>query len=164
MFGYSVFREHVSDEDGCKVFGGAMDGGRNEYALLGEPVDNYKDGVESGGSWKRFDEIHRDGVPRTFGDRELFQQPIGLVSLGLRSHAGSTGLHIFLDKFSESGPSIVASDEVDGLVLAGVSGENVVVFISEHTEPKVVGIRDIDEVVVPEESIGGYYPIREWIL
>src|ERR1700679_2372656 len=160
MLGYSVFREHVSDEDGCKVFGGAMDGGRNEYALLGEPVDNYKDGVESGGSWKRFDEIHRDGVPRTFGDRKLFQQPIGLVSLGLRSHAGRARHHIFLDEFSESGPSIVAPDEVDSLILARVSGEDVVVFVLKHTEPKVVGVGDVDKVIVPEESIGGYYPIR----
>ena len=43
MLGYSVLGEHMSDEQHSKVFGHAVDCCWDEYALLGESVDNHKD-------------------------------------------------------------------------------------------------------------------------
>ena len=39
----SVLGEHMSDEQHSKVFRCAVDCHRNEYALLGESVNNHKD-------------------------------------------------------------------------------------------------------------------------
>ena len=43
MFWNAMFREHMHNEQHCKAFGSAVDGCRNEYALLGEPVHNHQD-------------------------------------------------------------------------------------------------------------------------
>ena len=54
-----------------------------------------------------------------------------------------------------------------------MSRENVVVFISEDTEPEVVGVRDVDEIVVMEESVRSNRPMglqflivsnEEWVI
>ena len=41
MFRHTMFGEYVEDEKSCKVFRSAVDGSRDEYALLGEPIDDY---------------------------------------------------------------------------------------------------------------------------
>ena len=41
MFQKAMLREHVHNEQHCKVFGSAVDGCWNEYALLGESVNNH---------------------------------------------------------------------------------------------------------------------------
>ena len=43
MFWNAVFGEHVHNEQHCKVFGSAVNGCRNEYALLRESVNNHQD-------------------------------------------------------------------------------------------------------------------------
>ena len=43
MFQNAVFGEHVHNEQHCKAFGSAVNGCRNEYALLGESVNNHQD-------------------------------------------------------------------------------------------------------------------------
>ena len=43
MFWNAVFGEHVHIEQHCKVFGNALNGCQNEYALLGESVNNHQD-------------------------------------------------------------------------------------------------------------------------
>ena len=43
MFWNAVFGEHVHNEQHCKVFGSAVNGCWNEYALLGELVNNHQD-------------------------------------------------------------------------------------------------------------------------
>ena len=43
MFWNTVLGEHMHNEQHCKVFGSAMDGCQNEYALLGESVNNHQD-------------------------------------------------------------------------------------------------------------------------
>ena len=43
MFQNTVLGEHVHNEQHCKVFGSAVDGCWNEYALLGESVNNHQD-------------------------------------------------------------------------------------------------------------------------
>ena len=76
------------------------------------------------------------------------------MPLGFGSHTSCTRFTIFLDKFMESGPGIIAVDEVHCLILTGMSGEVVVVLVAENSEPEVVGIGDIYETIVVEKSIG----------
>ena len=68
-------------------------------------------------------------------------------------HTSCTRFTIFLDKFMESGPGIVAVDEVHCLILTGMSGEDMVMLIAENLEPEVIGIRDVYETIVVEKSI-----------
>ena len=42
-FQNAVFGEHVHNEQHCKVFRSAVNGCRNEYALLRESVNNHQD-------------------------------------------------------------------------------------------------------------------------
>ena len=78
--------------------------------------------------------------------------------MGFGSHTGGARLDIFLDKFTESWPGVIATDEVNGFHLTRMSGEDVVVFVMENTEPEVVGIGNVDKVVVTEESIRSNRP------
>jgi hypothetical protein len=57
------------------------------------------------------------------------------MSLGFGAHTSCTRFAILLDKFTESGPGIVAMDEVDGLVLTGMSRKDVIMLVTEITEP-----------------------------
>ena len=76
------------------------------------------------------------------------------MPLGFGSHTTCTRFTIFLDKFMESRPGIIAADEVHCLILTGISGEDVVVLVAENSELEVIGIRDIYETIVAEKSIG----------
>ena len=62
------------------------------------------------------------------------------MPLGFGSHTSCTRFTIFLDKFAESGPGIIAADEVHCLILTGMSGEDVVVLVAENSELEVVGM------------------------
>ena len=72
------------------------------------------------------------------------------MPLGFGSHTSCT---IFLDKFMESGPSIIAVDEVHCLFLTRMSGEDVVMLVAENLEPEVTGIRDVYETIMAEKSV-----------
>ena len=76
------------------------------------------------------------------------------MPLGIGLHTSCTRFTIFLDKFTESGPGIIAVDEVHCLILTRMSREDVVVLVAENSELEVVGIRDIYETIVAEKSIG----------
>ena len=43
IFLNAVIGEHMHNKQHCKVFGSAVDGCQNEYALLGELVNNHQD-------------------------------------------------------------------------------------------------------------------------
>ena len=75
------------------------------------------------------------------------------MPLGFGSHTSCTRFTIFLDKFAESGPGIIAANEVHCLILTGMSREDVVMLVAENLEPEVIGIRDVYEIVVAEKSI-----------
>ena len=75
------------------------------------------------------------------------------MPLGFGSHTSCTRFTIFLDKFTESGPGIIAAYEVHCLILTGMSREDVVMLVAENLEPEVIGIRDVYEIVVAEKSI-----------
>ena len=75
------------------------------------------------------------------------------MPLGFGLHTSCTRFTIFLDKFMESGPGIIAVDEVHCLILTRMSGEDVVMLVVENSEPEVVGIGDIYETIVAEKSV-----------
>ena len=76
------------------------------------------------------------------------------MHLGFGSHTSCTRFTIFLDKFTESGPGIIAADEVHCLILTRMSGEDVVMLVAENSEPEVIVIGDIYETIVTEKSVG----------
>ena len=69
------------------------------------------------------------------------------MPLGFGSHTNCTRFTIFLDKFIESGPGIIAADEVHCLILTRMSGEDVIVLVAENSEPEVIGIGDVCETI-----------------
>ena len=80
------------------------------------------------------------------------------MSLRFCSHTSSARLNIFLHKITESGPSVVMMDKVNGLILAGMSREDKVMFVTENTEPEVVSIGNINEAVMAEKSVSSNRP------
>ena len=107
-----------------------MNGSWDEYGLFSESINDYEDRVGTVRSREGFNEVHRDRVPGSFRNRELFQQAIRLVSLGFGSHTSSTRLAIFLDKFMESRPSVFLSDEFNCLILARMTSKYVIMFVA----------------------------------
>ena len=75
------------------------------------------------------------------------------MPLGFGLHTSCTRFTIFLDKFTESGPGIIAADEVHFLILTRMSGEDVVMLVAENSELEVIGIRDMYETIVAEKSV-----------
>ena len=60
------------------------------------------------------------------------------MTLWLGSHAGGAGLAVVLDEGAAERPSIVVTDELQGLVLAEVSGDRLVVFVEKDAESEVI--------------------------
>ena len=75
------------------------------------------------------------------------------MPLGFGLNTSCTRFTIFLDKFAESGPGIIAADEVHCLILTGMSGEDMVMLVAENSELEVIGIGDVYETIVVEESV-----------
>src|SRR5271168_2771574 len=82
------------------------------------------------------------------------------MPLVLRTHTSSARLTIFLDKFTESRPGILTTDEVNGFILTRMSGKDMIMLVAENTEPEIVGVRNIDEIVVTEKSVRSKGPTR----
>ena len=72
----------------------------------------------------------------------------------LGSCAGRARLAVVYDELQESGPGIMASDLVEGLGLAKMPGQGVVVSILEDAQSQHSNIWDIYAVVLPEKSVG----------
>jgi hypothetical protein len=137
---------------------------RNKNALLHHAIDDNKDRVESVGGRKSLNEIHGYGVPRKVGDRKLLEHAVGFVALRFRAHTSGTGFAILLDKVSNTRPSVVPLYKTEGLVLSGMSSEDVVMLVAEDVESEVVRVRDIDATTMAEETVGVYGPVRFWVL
>ena len=75
------------------------------------------------------------------------------MPLGFGSYTSCTIFTIFLDKFTESRPGVIAADEVHCLILTRMSGGDVVVLVAENSEPEVIGIGDIYETIMAEKSV-----------
>ena len=83
-----------------------------------------------------------------FRYRDLFKESVGSVTLRLRVHTSGARRVVVLDEGPKSGPDVFASGQFDGLVLTHMAGEDVVVFVSEDSEPEVVSVGDIDVIVM----------------
>ena len=79
------------------------------------------------------------------------------MPLGFGSHTRCTRFTIFLDKFTESRPGIIAADEVHCLILTEMSREDVVMLVVENSELEVIGIGDVYETIM-EKSVGSDRP------
>jgi hypothetical protein len=66
--------------------------------------------------------------------------------------ASGTRVAEVLHKGSEVGPYVISMDEVKGLVLSGMSGQDVIVVVLEDFEAEVINIRDVNPVVLTEKS------------
>ena len=75
------------------------------------------------------------------------------MPLGFGLHTSCTIFTILLDKFMESRPGIVVADEVHCLILTRMSREDVIVLVVENLELEVIGIGDVYETIMAEESI-----------
>ena len=76
------------------------------------------------------------------------------MPLGFGLHTSCTRFTIFLDKFTESRPGIIAADEVHCLILTRMSGEDVAVLVAENSEPEVIGVGDVYETIMVEKYVG----------
>ena len=88
----------------------------DENALFGESVDYNQDRIETIGSRKWLDEVHGNGVPRTFGNGELLNGSIGLVTRSLDARADVASTDIAVDELRDSRPRVVPKDEIEGLL------------------------------------------------
>ena len=75
------------------------------------------------------------------------------MPLGFGLHTSCTRFTIFLDKFMESKPGIIAADKVHCLILTRMSGEYMDMLVVENLEPEVIGIGDVYETIMVEKSI-----------
>ncbi len=74
-------------EEAGQLYRGKSVVGWNEDSLLGESVNNNKDGCESSQHGKLFDRVHRYGIPGTCGNGKWFEESIGFVPMRLDSTA-----------------------------------------------------------------------------
>ncbi|KIJ67276.1 hypothetical protein HYDPIDRAFT_84599 [Hydnomerulius pinastri MD-312] len=77
------------------------------------------------------------------------------MSRDFGSGAGGTGADIVLNIGPNSWPGIFLTDKLEGVILAKMSGQGMVVFVAEYSEPEIIGFRDVDEVIgVSEINLG----------
>jgi hypothetical protein len=93
-----MFGEDVEDEQFGEFCGGNGVVCRNENGLLGESVYNDEDSGVTGRLGEFLDEIHGDGIPREFRNRELLELAIRTMSLGFGPKASGTGFTVVLDE------------------------------------------------------------------
>ena len=98
------------------------------------------------------DEVHGDGVPRFLRDRELLESSVRLVSRGLGSPAGRTRLTVVLDESPDTGPGILSSHQLEGLVETVMSGERVVVLVPEYAESEIGDVQNVNPVVEEKKT------------
>ena len=67
--------------------------------------------------------------------------------------ATSTGLTEILNKVMESGPSVLASDQVNSLVLSKVSSSWMIVFVTEDLKSEIFGVGHVDMIISLEKTI-----------
>ena len=87
MTGYSVLREDMEYKETGQLYHNKSVVGRNEDSLLGESVNDNKDGCESSPGGKLFDEVHRYGIPGPRRNGKWFEESIGFVPMRLNSTA-----------------------------------------------------------------------------
>ena len=67
------------------------------------------------------DKVHGDGIPWSFGNRELFEQSIGSVTRGFCSGTGGAGFDVVFDVFLYAWPSVIMVNEFESAALTEVT-------------------------------------------
>ena len=83
MTGYSVLQEDMEYKEAGQLDCGKSIVDWNEDILLGESVNDNKDGCESSQGGKLFNEVHRYGIPGTCRNGKWFEESIGFVPMRL---------------------------------------------------------------------------------
>ena len=78
-------------------------------------------------------------MPWTLGDWQLLQHTIRLVLAGLRASAGNAGLDECDHIITHLWPEVVPADEFEGLRLARMARERMVMTSLEDAGPQVSG-------------------------
>ena len=65
------------------------------------------------------------------------------MTLRLGLHTGGAELAVVLNKGLEERPSVVVMDQLKNLVLAKVSGDQMVVFVEKDAQLEIVRVRDV---------------------
>jgi len=102
---------------------------RDKDRLFRESIYDNQNISESIGRRKLLNEIHRNRIPWSFGNRQLLKETIRLMSLALVSLARGTRFDEIEHESSEIRPRIISSDEFESLVLTVVTREDVVMFV-----------------------------------
>ena len=89
--------------------------------MLGQPINDYEDGCEARRGGELLDEVHGDGIPWSFGNRELFEQSVGSVTGSFCSGAGGAGFDVVFDVFPYTWPSVITANEFESAALAKVT-------------------------------------------
>ena len=97
-------------------------------------------------------------------DRQLLQHTIRLVSAGLRASAGNAGLDECDHIIAHLWPEVALADEFEGLRLAQMARERVVMTSLEDAGPQVSIVRYVYHTIMKEETCVGMGPLvlRVW--
>src|SRR6266540_3723609 len=125
---YSVLREDVEYKEASQLDCGKSIVGRNEDPLLGESVNDNKDGCESSRGRKLFNEVHRYGIPRTRGNGKWFEKSIGFVLMRLDSAADRAQVTVVFYEGLHTGPDIISTNQFGSLVLTVMTCKRVIVL------------------------------------
>jgi len=100
-----------------------------------------------------FYEIHGYEVPGAVGNRKGFEETIGLMLMILDSGTDCAGIAIVLYKVAHAGPGIVSVDQFNGLVLAIMAHERMIMLVLEYSDSEVIVVQDIKPLVEKEHAI-----------
>ena len=65
----------------------------------------------------------------------------------LDSAADCAGNAIILYEVAHAGPGVISADQLNGLVLAIMAREGMVMLVPEYSESKVIVVRDIEPLI-----------------
>ena len=82
--------------------------------------------------------------------QKLLEVAIGLMPGCFGMFAHDAGLAEFNDKGPEVGPVIFMSNQIESFALTKVAREDMIMFLLQNSEPKVISIGNIYVIVMPE--------------
>jgi hypothetical protein len=93
-------------------------------------------------------EIHRDRIPGLLWDRKLLQGSIRAMTWSFGLATSSAGLAKLGNIGAKTRPSVLASNEVGGLVLSKMTCQGMIMMLLEDAELEIINIWYIDKVVL----------------
>src|SRR5882672_6274663 len=96
-------------------------------------------------------EVHQDGIPRSFTNWEEVMGVIGLVMERLAVMTDHTGVDVVGDKGDDSGPIELTVDVLDHFGNAWVASQAVAMVGEKDVQLDVLIIMDIEETIIKKE-------------